>query len=108
MPDKTDDIATDAYIIVEVQLSNIIKRGRIELCVWKTKAYREAGKRVINIYNILVGETEIVNAETGYLEQLAYADLAWKTGTEIYTKLKEHKFLVDGVEVDLSTATDEV
>ena len=116
-PDKTDGICTDAYVVADLTLDNKTKKGRLELAVWKEEGYRRGAKQKINNVPLPIGDNEswfkkpeLVEGEEdqwiGYVTQLAWDDFAWKTGKEVYTKIKTLKVLVDGSIVDLSDAVD--
>ena len=110
-PDKTDGMCTNAYLIADLTLDNKTKTGRVELPVWRSKEARDNNLQKINNFAISCGEKEVwfqdvKIKERKYVTSLAFDDFMWKTGDEIYTKLKTLTFLVDGNLIDLSKAVD--
>lgn len=103
--DKTGGVQQDAYILADLTLDNKEKNGRLELAVWRNASARANRRKKINNVPIPVDATETLD-DSGNVLSLAWADVAWKTGAELYTKIKTLKVLADGVSYDMSGATD--
>jgi hypothetical protein len=123
-PDLTDGICENAYVLADLTLDNKTKTGRIELAVWKQKEYRDGAKQKINNVDIPIGTQEIwftkqqeseeqvdifPDYEVGeniYVTALAWDDFAWKTGEDVYAKIKTLRVYTEGVIIDLSESVD--
>lgn len=104
-PDRSDGICENAYIVAKPEWNNINKGGALELQVFKSQEHRANGKQTINFHNIPLGADELID-DDGYVVRLAFADIAWKTGAEVYAKLKTLKFKIGDDVVDLTTSQD--
>lgn len=123
-PSRTGGICKGAYVIVDLTLDNKSKQGRIELAVWLTEEYRRANAQKINNVCIPIGaeeawykKSEVIEGEVDlypdnkvgdnlYITQLAFSGFMWKTGDEVYQKLKTLKVLVGDQIIDFSKAED--
>lgn len=104
-PDRTGGTCENAYIIARPKSDNYNKNGELELIIFKSQEARELNKNPINYYLIPLSGYEIVR-DDGTIQQLSYIDIAWKTGTEVYAKIKTLKLLVDSEIIDLSETED--
>lgn len=109
-PDRTDDICKDAYLVIVPSADNQNKNGKLEIVVYKSETHRKANKRPINQIMILLAEGKEESSESldgdNCITQLEYNDIAWKTGNEVYGKMKTLKIKCDGEIIDLSKAID--
>jgi len=101
----TGNLQEDAYLLLDVTLDNKTKTGRVELAVWASAAARASNAKKINNVCIPVGATEEIG-EDGNVTQLKWADFAWQTGADCYSKIKAYTVLADGAAIDLSAGTD--
>ena len=104
-PDQTCDTFENAYVVISPNLNNFNKTGFLEIRVWKSKKNRKDNKNPINYYSIQIGLTEILNNDTT-INILSYDDIAWKTGEQVYKKIKTLKIKVENNIIDFSMALD--
>ncbi len=124
-PDKTGGTCENTYIIADISLDNKIKVGRLELAVWKNEEARRSNSQKINNVAIPIikeerWEKKEIPApapeegeergeptfEDSHIACLAWDDIAWKSGEEIYTKIKTLIISINGELIDLSQSTD--
>lgn len=104
-PDRTGGSCENAYMIARPKSDNYNKNGELEFIVFKSQEAGELNKNPINYYLIPLNRCEIIK-DNGTIQQLNYLDIAWKTGVEVYAKIKTLKILVNNEIIDLSEAED--
>jgi len=91
----------------KIDLDAIDKRGTLTLRFWSDPATRaDATKSELGNLNISIGSTEILNSSNQSVDQIKYEDVAFKTQTECYLKLKTLKVNFEGNILNLATAVD--
>ncbi len=100
------NLAASYFKIVQINLNNLAKVGKIDIAVWNDKAARDSGKQPILVVGIfVVNDTDQVS-ESGVLNSIGYQNVYEKTFTQIYAYLKTKKIQVIDQIIDLSQAQD--
>ena len=105
-PDRTDGVCKNAYVVIDLMLSNITKTGYIRLGVWNSKSNRKAGKMMINDVRIpVVNEKEVIKNDKT-VKSLSFNDFVWQDGKTVYKKMKKMIIKLHGEIIDLANSAD--